>query len=59
MVLTTWPFALDKEAHMPDPIVFITRNRVRPGKLDEFRRVWSDIVTSIEASKPDTLVYLA
>ena len=44
---------------MADPIVFISRNRVREGMLNDFKRHYSESVPRTEAAKPDTLVQLA
>lgn len=44
---------------MTDPIVFISRNRVKQGMFDEFKKHYHDSIPSIEASKPGTLVQLA
>ncbi len=44
---------------MTDPIVFISRNRVKEGLFDDFRKHYRDSVPSIEAGKPGTLVQLA
>lgn len=44
---------------MPDPIVFISRHRIKPGKLDEFRRFIRRGMPTIEASKPRTGALLA
>ena len=44
---------------MTDPIVFISRNRIKEGKTDEFRKHYRDSVPPIMADKPGTLVQLA
>jgi quinol monooxygenase YgiN len=44
---------------MTDPIVFISRNRVKPGMLDDFNKHYRNSVPSTEAGKPGTLVQLA
>jgi quinol monooxygenase YgiN len=44
---------------MTDPIVFIIRNRIKPGRVDDFRAHYRDSVPPIEAGKPGTLVQLA
>ena len=44
---------------MPDPIVFISRNRVRDGMRDEFRKHYEDSIRPTVQSKPGTLVQLA
>ncbi len=44
---------------MTDPIVFISRNRVKEGMGDDFRRHYRDSVPLTEANKPGTLVQLA
>ena len=43
---------------MSNPIVFISHNKIKEGKLEEFKRTWRDMVESMEAEKPRTLVYL-
>ena len=44
---------------MTDPIVFISRNRIKKGMFDDFRQHYADSVPRIEAGKPGTLVQLA
>lgn len=44
---------------MTEPIVFISRNKIKRGKLDEFRRHYQDSISPIMAGKPGTLVQLA
>lgn len=44
---------------MTDPIVFISRNRVKEGLFDNFSKHYHDSVPPIEAGKPGTLVQLA
>jgi hypothetical protein len=44
---------------MPDPIIFISRNRIKDGMLDDFQNHYLDSIPSTEASKPGTLVQLA
>ena len=44
---------------MTDPILFISRNKVKEGRLDEFRKYYLDSIPPIEAGKPGTLVQLA
>jgi quinol monooxygenase YgiN len=44
---------------MSDPIVFISHNRVKEGKLDDLRQVSREGVKLIEADKLGTLVQLA
>lgn len=44
---------------MSDPIVFISRNRIKEGKVADFRKHYSDSVPLTEANKPGTLVQLA
>jgi quinol monooxygenase YgiN len=44
---------------MANPIVFIIRNRIRAGMLDDFGRHYCDSVPRTEAEKPGTLVELA
>ena len=44
---------------MTDAIVFISRNRVKPGMLDSFREHYAASVPRTEAEKPGTVVQLA
>jgi len=44
---------------MTDPIVFISRNRIKAGLLEEFRKHYTDSLPRTEADKPGTLVQLA
>ena len=44
---------------MSEPIVFISRNKIKEGKTDEFRKHYQDSVPPILAGKPDTLAQLA
>jgi pimeloyl-ACP methyl ester carboxylesterase len=43
----------------PQPIVFISRNRIKEGRADEFRRHYQESVPSIMAGKANTLAQLA
>ena len=42
---------------MSDPIVYLDRSRVRPGKLAELRRAIDDLVGFIEEQEPQLLSY--
>jgi hypothetical protein len=44
---------------MSEPIVFISRNKIKAGKTDEFRKHYRDSIPPIVADKPGTLVQLA
>ena len=44
---------------MTDPIVFISRNRVKDGLFNDFRKHYQDSIPATEARKPDTLLQLA
>jgi hypothetical protein len=44
---------------MADPIVFISRNRVKEGMLEDFSKHYGDSIPLTEAAKPGTLVQLA
>ena len=41
------------------PIVFISRNRIKEGKIDQFRKHYQDSIPLIFAGKPDTSVQVA
>ena len=44
---------------MSEPVAFISRLRVRPGKLDALKVAWREAATAIEKDKPGTLVFLS
>ena len=44
---------------MADPIVFISRNRVKEGMLEDFRKHYRESIPVTEAGKPGTRVQLA
>jgi len=44
---------------MPEPIVFISRNKIKEGKTDEFRNHYRNSIPPIMAGKPGTLAQLA
>ena len=44
---------------MSGPIVFISHNRVKAGKLEGFRRFFAEGSKAIEKDKPGTVVFLA
>jgi hypothetical protein len=44
---------------MPDPIVFISRHRIKPGKLDGFSQLMRRNLAMVEAGKPMTAALLA
>lgn len=44
---------------MTDPIVFISHNRIKEGKNDEFRKHYQDSIHPILAGKTGTLAQLA
>jgi quinol monooxygenase YgiN len=43
---------------MAGPIVFISHQRVKPGRFDEFAAFFAEGSTAIEADKPGTVVFL-
>jgi quinol monooxygenase YgiN len=43
---------------MAGPIVFISHQRVKPGRFDEFAAFFADGSKAIEAEKPGTVVFL-
>jgi quinol monooxygenase YgiN len=44
---------------MSEPIVFISHNRIKDGKLDEFKQISRQAAEMIEESKPGTVVFLS
>ncbi|PKN88460.1 MAG: hypothetical protein CVU46_00815 [Chloroflexi bacterium HGW-Chloroflexi-8] len=44
---------------MPEPIIFISRNKIREGKASEFRKHYQESIQATFLDKQDTLVQLA
>jgi quinol monooxygenase YgiN len=44
---------------MSDPIIFISRNRIKDGALDEFLEHYQASIPVTRANKPNTLIQLA
>jgi hypothetical protein len=44
---------------MADPIVFISRNKIKEGRNDEFRKHYQDSIPPTMTTKPGTLAQLA
>lgn len=44
---------------MPDPIVFISRHRIKSGRVEDFRQFMRGGVPTVEANKPRTAALLA
>jgi quinol monooxygenase YgiN len=44
---------------MPGPIVFISHNDVKGGKLEGFRDAFAAVAEAMDAEKPGTVVFLA
>jgi quinol monooxygenase YgiN len=44
---------------MSEPIAFISRNKIKEGKTDEFRKHYQDSIPPVLAGKPGTLAQLA
>ena len=42
-----------------DPFVFIIHNKIKPGKIDDFREHYRNSIPRMEVDKPRTLVQLA
>ncbi len=42
---------------MAEPIVFISHNRIKEGKLEEFREVAARVTSELDRAKPRTLVF--
>jgi len=43
---------------MSEPIVFISRNKIKEGKIEEFRKHYQDSIQPIFDGKPNTLAQL-
>lgn len=44
---------------MPTPIVFISNQRIKEGKLDEYEQYYRQVAEMTEANKPGTVAHLA
>jgi hypothetical protein len=44
---------------MPEPVVFISRNKIREGKAEEFRKHYRGSIPPVLATRTDTLAQLA
>jgi len=44
---------------MSAPIVFVSHNAVKQGKLEGFRDAFADVARALDAEKPGTVVFLA
>jgi quinol monooxygenase YgiN len=44
---------------MSGPVVFISHNAVKDGKLEGFREAFGEVAVSLNAEKPGTVVFLA
>jgi hypothetical protein len=44
---------------MAEPVVFISRNRIKEGRIDDFRQHYSTSIQTTLEAKPGTLVQLA
>ena len=44
---------------MSEPIVFISHNVVKDGKLEGFREAFGEVAVALNAEKPGTVVFLA
>jgi hypothetical protein len=44
---------------MTEPIIFISRNRLKEGMLDAFKKHYQESIPRTEAAKPETLIQLA
>jgi quinol monooxygenase YgiN len=44
---------------MPGPIVFISHNTVKDGKLEGFRNAFGRVAQALDAEKPGTVVFVA
>ena len=44
---------------MSKPIVFISHNKLKEGKLKAYTKLYREVVENIEKEKPGTLIHLA
>lgn len=53
-----WVARRPVEAHVSEPIVFISHFRVKGGALDAYRQLQREVSSMLEVEKPRTLVFL-
>ena len=44
---------------MSEPIVFISNQKIKEGKLEEYRALYREVVQRVKESKPGTVAHLA
>ena len=44
---------------MSEPIVFISNQRIKPGKLEGYKQYYQEVAAFAEANKPGTVAHLA
>ena len=44
---------------MSEPIVFISHNKMKEGKLDDFLKIQQEVIPLLREQKPDTVAFLA
>ena len=44
---------------MSEPIVFISKQRIREGKLDQFKQMYQQTAEFMESNRPGTVAFLA
>ena len=45
------------EAHLSEPIVFVSTHKIKEGKLDDFKRFSLEMTPLIDANKPSTVFF--
>ena len=44
---------------MQEPIIFIAHQKIRPGKTEEYKKIYHDVGEWMEANKPQTAAHIA
>jgi len=44
---------------MPEPIIFIAHQKVKQGKVEEYKKVYQEVVGWMEVNKPQTSAHIA
>ena len=50
---------MERKIKMPEPIVFISNQRVKEGKLEGYKEYYRQVAEMTEANKPGTVAHLA
>jgi quinol monooxygenase YgiN len=44
---------------MPEPIIFIAQQKIKPGKVEEYKKYYQEVAAWMDANKPQTFAHVA